>query len=107
LLFDYRQILSEVHRVLEQENIIVSPNGRAHSLKEISESETTAHLILILEQMQHFKPKVANKMIQELMTYKVPDSVSEVLAQCLAKLKLYEDDEVEEILQKLLEQRSE
>lgn len=104
LLFAYRSILTEVERVLQQEGILRSDKSGSSSLKDIDEKTLWDKIEECYNLMESFKPKEAGETMKNLVNnYNLPEDVAQVLDDCNGKLKVFEDDAVEDLLQELLQ----
>lgn len=91
-------MVARVIRMLEKN---VASIGKMTS-QPITMAEINARVIYILDELENFKIKNALTKIKELKKYNLPEQVIRVLDEATEKLKDYDDEEAEKILQDLL-----
>ena len=83
-----------------------SPTRRSSDLKEklpcppireLREQTATA-----LEELKHFRSQESSERVEKILLYELPKDMEERLLQIRKQLKLYEDDNAEELLDQLL-----
>jgi DNA-binding response OmpR family regulator len=70
----------------------------------INTGEINARILYILDELENFRIKEALAKIKELKKFDLPDIVDKTLGEIEEKLKDYDDDEAEKLLQGLLEE---
>ncbi len=103
LLEAYHNILMEIRRVLSQHGYGQFAGTDRTKLPEIGEQDMFVWIEKILRQLETFKPKEAANELEELLGYAMPEKVREQLEQVQVMLKIYQDDEAEEMLEALIE----
>lgn len=100
---DTEGALNMVERVIRMFEKNGSSVGRFSSMP-INTGEINARILYILDELENFRIKEALAKIKELSKFDLPDVVSKVLDEVTEKLKEYDDDEAEKLLQGLLEE---
>lgn len=104
LLECYAGILSEIRRVLEQQQFgQFAPKTALDSAAQISDEDIAARIRQIYHQLETFKPKDAAAGITDLLGFSIPDRVRGKLDEVQSLLKMYEDDKAEELLKELIQ----
>ena len=71
-------------------------------LPALSVQELKAQAEAALEKLEHFRSRECAGMVEELLRHELPEDMENHLGQIQAQLKLYEDDNAEELLRQLL-----
>ena len=71
-------------------------------LPALSVQELKAQAAAALEKLEHFRSRECAGMVEELLRHELPEDMENHLGQIQAQLKLYEDDNAEELLRQLL-----
>lgn len=102
LLSDYAALLSEIKRVLIKKGKIVQKEKR--QFEQIEKDVLKERLQTALEALEDFQPKETIRQIDSILEYGLEREVEEKVEEIRTKLKMYEDDEAEEMLHQLLEE---
>lgn len=102
LLSDYAAILSEIRRVLIKKGKI-KPKDK-NQFEQMDQDVLKEKLKTALEALENFKSKEAIHQIDSILEYGLEKGVEEKVEEVRTKLKMYEDDEAEEMLRRLLEE---
>ena len=97
LLEDYRNLLSEI-RVVLKKKMNGEPDEPEVQRREIGTEDLENKLKEALHLLETFKSKECAEIVNDLCTCKVPEGIEELLEQVQTKLKLYADDEAEDLL---------
>lgn len=97
LLEDYRNLLSEI-RVVLKKKMNGEPDEPEVQRREIGTEDLENKLKEALHLLETFKSKECAEIVNDLCTCKVPEEIEELLEQVQTKLKLYADDEAEDLL---------
>ncbi len=100
LLNDYAAILSEVKRVLIRKGRI-KPKEK-NSFAKMERAELIEKLQAALADLEDFRPKETMHQIEKILEYDLGKETEQRVEEVRMKLKLYEDDEAEELLRSLL-----
>lgn len=104
LLKCYAGILSEIRRVLEQQQFgQFAPKNAPDPAAQIPEEDIADRIRQIYHQLETFKPKDAAAGITDLLSFAIPDRVRGKLEEVQSLLKMYDDDRVEELLKELIQ----
>lgn len=105
LLKAYKALLKEIKRVLEKKEY--AGNSPQKEGKEmLSDGELCDKIRKALELLENFKSKECAKAVEELLTYGMDEFVYKLLKEVQMKLKMYEDDEAEELLASAIDRLS-
>ena len=55
-----------------------------------------------MEELKHFRSQESSERVEKILLYELPKDMEERLLQIRKQLKLYEDDNAEELLDQLL-----
>ena len=102
LLDLYNKVLTEIKSILEINGIY--KDKEAKELKEISPDEVILMTKDILGDVQNFKSKDAKEKLNSILNYAIPDIYREDFENVQKLLKMYEDEEAEEVLGRIIEQ---
>ncbi len=102
LISCYKNILSEIRRVLEQQSYGQFKGTDNAALSPIDSPKLHTFLDGILRSVETFHSKEATAKLENLLGYALPDQVREELKQVHTMLKMYEDDEAEEKLKEII-----
>lgn len=103
LLDAYERVLQEIARVLGQHKYGQFSVQQGSGLAQIEEEDMFARLDKILKQLETFQSKEAAQGVDELLGFELPDAVRQKLEQVKGMLKMYEDDEAEDMLRELIQ----
>ncbi len=100
LLAEYETLMTNIRQFLKQyrkehDEIQKLPCPPMQELKEQTEAA--------LERLKHFRSQECAERIDKMLTYELPEDVEKQLLQTREQLKLYEDDDAEELLSQLLD----
>lgn len=100
LLESYESLLQEIESFLKQrrrKGNAAEAKLPALPLQELKEQVGTA-----LDRLEHFRSRECAERVEELLRHELSEEIAERLLQIQAQLKLYEDDNAEELLRQLL-----
>lgn len=100
LLCDYAEILSEVKRVLVRKGRMQTKEKNRFA--KMDKDVLIKSLQIALEELEDFHPKETMCRIEKILEYDLGKEIEERVEEVRMKLKLYEDDEAEELLRSLL-----
>lgn len=98
----YQLALAEIRRVLQQQEFGHFAKKDTSNLPSLAETELTARLQQAVQALEDFESKEAAGIVEELLGYQLPDDLRSALEKAQGHLKVYEDDEAEELLRGLL-----
>ncbi len=98
----YQNCLSEIRRVLEEQQYGQFAKKDIAELPQIEESVLLEKLRAILDCLEAFQSKDAASGLAELLGYAVPDSVRAKLEETQSLLKMYEHQKAETLLAELI-----
>lgn len=99
LLAEYETLLENIGQFLEWR---MQENGRKEKLPCLPVQELRKRTACALEELKHFQSQACAKIIEELLLHEMPEETTKRLLQIQEQLKLYEDDNAEELLSQLL-----
>lgn len=99
LMAEYETLLANIGQFLEQRR---RKNDKKEKLPCLSAQELRQQTAAALEELKHFWSQECEERVEALLTHELPEDVSERLLQIQEQLKLYEDDNAEELLSELL-----
>lgn len=99
LMAEYETLLANIGQFLEQRR---RKNDKKEKLPCLSVQELRQQTAAALEELKHFWSQECEERVEEMLTHELPEDVSERLLQIQEQLKLYEDDNAEELLSELL-----
>ncbi len=99
LMAEYETLLANIGQFLEQRR---RKNDKKEKLPCLSAQELRQQTAAALEELKHFWSQECEERVEEMLTHELPEDVSERLLQIQEQLKLYEDDNAEELLSELL-----
>lgn len=99
LINSYQVLLSQIQGTLDKEE-----NRTDNNTKKIVVDETKwkSKIRETIDAIEDFNQKKAGRLLLELCHYKLPDEVSSAVLEAKQKMKLYEDEAAEQILQKII-----
>ena len=100
LLAEYEILLENIERFLEQRR---QENDSKEKLPALPISELREQAAEALERLKHFQSRECAERVDKLLQHEMPKDVAELLSQIRGQLKLYEDDNAEELLGQLLD----
>lgn len=71
---------------------------------EIEKGELIQGMEQALDSLENFRAKQCAGKVEEILQYRIPDSIESKLTEIREQLRLYEDDAAEQMLRKLIEQ---
>ncbi len=72
--------------------------------KEIEKTDLLQAVKMSLDSLENFQAKECSRKIEEILEYRLDESIEKELEKIREQLKLYEDDEAEQMLRELIEQ---
>lgn len=100
LLSDYAALLAEIKRVLIKKGRI--KQKERDLFERIGKEELKAALQSALESLENFQPKETASQIEKILEYSLDKDVEQKIEEVRMKLKLYEDDDAEEMIRNLI-----
>jgi signal transduction histidine kinase/DNA-binding NarL/FixJ family response regulator/HPt (histidine-containing phosphotransfer) domain-containing protein len=97
----YSDVLDEIQRILEECNFYEKDKGR--KAIPITEEEVLLMAKDILSSVQNFKSKEAREKTATLLNFDIPGSVAEDLEEVAHLLKMYDDENAEDLLGKIID----
>ena len=99
LLAEYETLLANIGQFLEQRRQEAARKEKlpCPPIRELREQTATA-----LEELKHFRSQESSERVEKILLYELPKDMEERLLQIRKQLKLYEDDNAEELLDQLL-----
>jgi CheY-like chemotaxis protein/HPt (histidine-containing phosphotransfer) domain-containing protein len=99
LLAEYETLLENIGQFLEMR---MQEKDRKELLPRLSVQEIKKQTAEALEELQHFRSQPCAQRVKEMLFHELPKEVEERLSQIQEQLRLYEDDNAEELLSQLL-----
>lgn len=99
LLTQYEALLENIGQYLIRRR---QAAGEKEKLPCPSAQELTEQTAAALDELKHFRSKECAEKIDNLLQHELPGDTAEFLVQIREQLKLYEDDNAEELLSRLL-----
>lgn len=100
MLAEYETLLEQIKLFLNQRR---QENDNREKLPALPIQELRRQVAEALERLKHFQSRECAQRVDELLLHELPDDIAEQLSQIRGQLKLYEDDNAEELLGQLLE----
>lgn len=100
LMAEYEILLDNIEQFLEQRK--QEKNSR-EKLPALPIQKLREQLAQALENLKHFRSRQCAEIVETISLHELPEDVSERLSQIREQLKLYEDDNAEELLSQLLD----
>ncbi len=99
LLAEYETLLANIGQFLEQRRQEAARKEKlpCPPIRELREQTAAA-----LEELKHFRSQECSERVEKILLYELPKDMEERLLQIREQLKLYEDDNAEELLDQLL-----
>lgn len=94
----YEALLADIETVLKKRNYGTFGSRIPDNLKPVERDELTEKIKKILLHVETFRPKEAQKEIEELLEYDISENVRGQMNSVQLMLKRYEDDAAEEFL---------
>lgn len=99
LLAEYETLLANIGQFLEHYR---QENDKKEKLPCPPMQELTEQTATALEELKHFRSQECAGKVEMMLAHELPEDVKERLLQIREQLKLYEDDNAEELLNQLL-----
>ena len=99
LLAEYETLLANIEQFLEWRR---QENGQKEKLPALSIQELREQTEAALEELKHFRSQPCAERVDTMLAHEMPENVGERLRQIREQLRLYEDDNAEELLSQLL-----
>ena len=100
LLKAYESLLQNIGSFLEQRRR--KDDAEAAKLPALTAQELKEQVGTALDQLEHFRSRECADGVEEILRHELPEDMKERLLQIQEQLKLYEDDNAEELLRQLL-----
>ncbi|EOS77154.1 hypothetical protein C819_01180 [Lachnospiraceae bacterium 10-1] len=101
LLEEYEEQLAHIQNYLEK---IQKADEDKVKEKEIEKTDLLQAVKMSLDSLENFQAKECSRKIEEILEYRLDESIEKELEKIREQLKLYEDDEAEQMLRELIEQ---
>ena len=101
LLEEYEEQLAHIQNYLEK---IQKADEEKVKEKEIEKTDLLQAVKMSLDSLENFQAKECSRKIEEVLEYRLDESIEKELEKIREQLKLYEDDEAEQMLRELIEQ---
>lgn len=101
LLVSYERILEEIRDSLEKQSYGQFAQKESGELKRIEEKELSERINDAYQEVSSFHSKEAAKSVEELLNFALPEDVREKVEKVRNLLKMYEDEQAEDILGEL------
>ena len=98
LLETYEALLAEIGSFLAQRR----QGAQAEKLPALSPEELRTRTGEALEKLENFRSQECAAIVEDLLLHAMPQDAEDSLLNIQAQLKLYEDDNAEELLRQLL-----
>ena len=99
LLAEYETLLTNIGQFLERRR---QEDGKKEKLPGLPIQELKEQTEAALEELKHFHSRECADKVDAMLLHKLPEGTSERLLQIREQLRLYEDDNTEELLSQLL-----
>lgn len=99
LIAEYETLLANIAQFLEQHR---QKNGGKEKLPGLPMQELKEETAAALDELKHFWSQKCAERVKTMLTHELPEDVEERLLQIQEHLRLYEDDDAEELLAQLL-----
>ncbi len=99
LLAEYENLLANIEQFLAQRR---QENGQKEKLPLLSIQELREQAATALEELRHFRSRECSERVDAMLLHELPKDAEVLLSQTREQLKLYEDDNAEELLDQLL-----
>ncbi len=99
LIAEYETLLANIAQFLEQHR---QKNGGKEKLPGLPMQELKEETAAALDELKHFWSQKCAERVKTMLTHELPEDVEERLLQIQEHLRLYEDDDAEELLSQLL-----
>lgn len=99
LLAEYETLLANIGQFLERRR---QENDKKEKLPELPVQELRKQTTAALEELKHFRSQKCAERVEAMLLHELPGEVAERLCQIQGQLRLYEDDNAEELLGELL-----
>lgn len=99
LLAEYETLLANIGQFLERRR---QENDKKEKLPELPVQELRKQTTAALEELKHFRSQKCAERVEAMLLHELPGEVAERLCQIQEQLRLYEDDNAEELLGELL-----
>lgn len=99
LLAEYETLLANIGQFLEWRR---KEKGRKEKLPCLTIQELREETAAALEELKHFRSKKCAERVDTMLSHELPKDVEERLLEIQEQLRLYEDDNAEELLGQLL-----
>lgn len=99
LLAEYETLLANIGQFLEQRR---QENARKEKLPGLTGQELKEQTAAALEELKHFRSQECAKRVETMLLHELPEDSEARLLQIQEQLRLYEDDNAEELLAQLL-----
>lgn len=100
LMAEFEILLEHIGQFLEQRR---QENDNREKLPALPIRELREQVAEALERLKHFQSRECAERVDKLLLHEMPEDAAELLLQTRGQLKLYEDDNAEELLGQLLE----
>lgn len=99
LLAEYETLLTNIGQFLERRS---NEKEEKEKLPYMEAKELREQIELALEDLSHFRSKECRERVDAMLLHELPEKAAESLLRIQEQLRLYEDDNAEELLSQLL-----
>lgn len=100
LMAEYETLLENIGQFLEQRK---QENDKKEKLPALSAQELREQTAAALDALKHFRSRECAECVEKLLVHELPEDVAKCLLQIREQLRLYEDDNAEELLGQLVD----
>lgn len=104
LLTQYKNLLDEIHELLVSKGVIEDDDADHTKLPKISHKDLLDKLQISLDALEGFDSRKCQQTLKEITEHDITAPLRKTLQTVLQKLKLYEDDDAENLLRQTLEE---
>lgn len=101
MMEQYEKLLKDIKAVLEKKGRLGAQDDSGKP--ELAAGALAGGIKEALDLISHFKSKPCTAKVEELLGYRLPQEVRMQLTEVLTKLKMYEDDDAEDLLRGMAE----
>ncbi|MDE6531094.1 MAG: response regulator [Lachnospiraceae bacterium] len=100
LMAEYETLLANIEQFLEQHK---QENDKKEKLPGLSVQELREQTAAALEELKHFRSRDCAERVEKMLAHELPEDVAERLLEIQGQLRLFEDDNAEDLLGQLLD----
>ena len=99
LLAEYETLLANIGQFLERRR---QENGRKEKLPCLTIEELKEEAAAALEELKHFRSRECAERVETILEHELPEDMEAHILEIREQLRLYEDDNAEDLLSQLL-----